>query len=124
MKFFVPKADDETKETIYVDLAGLCRSPVLPANQRVYSITFIHDGEEWTATVGRTLSGTRTRKRQRRGQRIDVTVNLSDSATVLAIFSGSPFQVVTDAHPVGGSRSNWGNPFMAGNPSHVELFED
>jgi hypothetical protein len=92
-------------------------------DRRIYSIHFNHDGEEWIATVGEQLRGTRTRTRRRGGRNVDVTNELRDPATVLAIFSGTPFFVVTNARPITGLVSAWVNPFMAGQPNSVSYFD-
>jgi hypothetical protein len=127
MRFFVPHADDdELAEDTYTKLAhwGWPPCPVPPAqSDRVYAIRFVHDGEEWTATVGESLTGTRTRKRTVRGHKRDVTEHLSDPAVVLAIYVGNPYKVVTTARPLTGQASKWENPFLAGVPTRVEHFE-
>lgn len=98
------------------------RAP-LPIEERIYEIQWSHDGEEWTATVGASLRGTRTQTRRINGERREVTDRLSDAARVLAIFSGVPYVVVTDARPLGHGRSRWSNPFMAGDPGLVRRFD-
>jgi hypothetical protein len=90
--------------------------------ERLYSINFTHDSEQWTATVGRTLAGRRYRRLKRRGVMTEVEDRLSDPATVLAIFEGYPYKVVTDhgiPHSVG---SEWVNPFMVDEPTSFERF--
>jgi hypothetical protein len=123
--FFVPGANPETQESIYAALAKFCGSTVPVIEQRIYSITYVHDGEEWTATVGEALRGRRHSTTRRRGQRLERTERLSDPAVVLAIFSGSPFMVVTNERipgSVGGVGSAWESPFMAGRPKSVTYF--
>jgi hypothetical protein len=56
-----------------------------------------------------------------RGKPVYLETPVSDPATVLAIFPGDPFLVVTDKG-VAGVRSEWENPFMAGMPSSVARF--
>jgi hypothetical protein len=58
--FFVPGVDTERVEQAYVELAREVGRPVPPINARIESITFAHDKEEWTATVGHQLHGVRT----------------------------------------------------------------
>lgn len=123
MEFFVPAATPEDIDEVYASFAEMCHTSLPPPDRRIYSIRFIHDGEEWTATVGEQLRGTRTRTRQRRGNKVEVTNQLSDPATVLAIFSGVPFHVVTNAGPITGIVSAWVNPFMAGQPESVSYFD-
>jgi hypothetical protein len=57
--FFVPAATTEMQESVYADFAKLCDSNVSDLERRIYSIVFVHDGEEWTATVGEALRGVR-----------------------------------------------------------------
>jgi hypothetical protein len=123
MEFFVPAATTENIDEVYTSFAKMCHASVPPPDRRIYSIRFIHDGEEWIATVGEKLRGTRTRTRQRGGRNVDVTNQLSDAATVLAIFSGTPYLVVTNARPITGIVSAWVNPFMAGQPESVTFFD-
>jgi hypothetical protein len=123
VEFFVPAATDENIDEVYASFAEMCHRSVPPPDRRIYSIRFIHDGTEWTATVGEPLRGTRTRKRRRRGQNVEVTEQASDPATVLAIFAGTPFLVVTNAQPITGVVSAWVNPFMAGQPESVTFFD-
>ncbi len=129
--FFVPFATVENQEEVYAGLADWAhknyapamrwkRDSLPPPEQRIYSIKFSRDGEQWTATVGEQLRGERSRKPRRRGavQRVET---LSDRATVLAIFPGDPYIVVTNAN-IGNVPSFFANPFMAGRPHGVVLF--
>lgn len=84
---------------------------------RVVSITFISNGEEWIATVGKPLRGTKTKTRRRKNGPVEVTTNLSDGATVQAIQPGRPHDVYTDGRPLGPVVSAWENPFMVGEQS-------
>ena len=93
--FFIPGVGSEHVEDKYAEFARSVRRPVPPVQDRIQSITFTVDGEEWTATVGEQLRGVRATRR--RGQTSNVTTPLSDSATVLAIFAGDPHWVCTDA---------------------------
>ena len=121
--FFVPKVEAEHAEEEYTKLAARAGLRPLPHNERIYSIKYRSRGEDWTATVGDKLSGTRLKSLRRRGRTIERPVRLHDSATVLAIFPGPPtYLVVTDHRnpdPVG---SAWENPLLAGIPSEVILF--
>jgi hypothetical protein len=83
----------------------------------IYSITYMHDGVEWTATVGETLRGKGYRIVRRRGQKMQIETSHGDTATVRAIFAGVPYMVVTD-----GFRTQWANSFLAGEPRHVRYF--
>ena len=120
--FFLPAATPDNQESVYSDLAQWCHRSVPSLDRRIYSITYTHDGEEWTATVGERLHGTRRRTTRSRGKRIEQVQPVSDPAIVLAIFPGDPFVVVTN-HRIGGNvGSAWENPFFAGRPSSVTYF--
>ena len=121
-RFFVPHATEEEREEVYASFAAWCHRAVPPADKRIFSITFTHDGEEWTATVGQSLRGVRIRKRRRQGRSVEVTEPVSDPAIVFAIFPGTPYMVVTNARPITPVVSAWVNPFMAGQPFGVKFF--
>lgn len=118
----MPKASRDETERIYQELAEWCQRPIPNVDQRIYEIEWEHDGEEWTAIVGEKLRGQRVRVRRRRGRDVETRTPLSDSATVLAIFAGEPYFVVTDARPLGSVVSAWVNPLMAGRPRDVRYF--
>ena len=120
--FFVPAATAENQESVYAEFARRCSAPAPPLEQRIYSITFGHDGEVWTAAVGETLYGIRTKKTKSKGKTIERELAVSDPATVLAIFAGSPYQVVTNQGIGGSVGSKWANPFLAGQPRSVQHF--
>ena len=120
--FFVPAAPPENQEKVYAELAKLGRCAVPLVERRIYSITYTHDGEEWTATVGEHLKGVRYRTSRVKGQKVEREQRLSDPAVVLAIFGGDPFFVVTNHRIVGNVGSRWENPFMAGRPHSVAYF--
>ncbi len=120
--FFVPAATLEDQESAYADLAKLSRCAVPPVERRIYSITYTHDGEEWTATVGEHLKGVRYRTSRVRGQKVGREQRLSDPAVVLAIFEDNPFFVVTNHRIAENVGSRWENPFMAGRPDSVVYF--
>ncbi|MFN6121890.1 MAG: hypothetical protein ACK5CE_19965 [Actinomycetes bacterium] len=126
MKFFVPNADPNDPDgaaKLYTALAEFAgRSPAGPG-KRICSIEYRNDGV-WTATVGQTLSGYRTKKVTRKGKRTEANEKLSDRAVVQAIFADAPFLVVTDARPLTDKGSAWENPFMAGVPTSITYFED
>jgi len=120
--FFVPNSSPDDAENVFTGMARTCGAEVPPVGERVYSITFTHDGQLWTATVGQTLRGEERRIRRRRGQRYESTTQLQDPATVLAIFPGRPFYVLTDASRGTAVMSQWANPFMA-TPDSITLFD-
>lgn len=99
MKFFVPGAAPGREEERYQELADWCRRAA-PAERRVCGIDWVHNGARWTATVGERLTGAKTRKTRSRGKALERTTPLSDPATVLAIFPGKAYLVVTDARPL------------------------
>jgi hypothetical protein len=124
VEFFVPKVSIENAENFYAKLAAGCHRLVPASDRRVYEIEWDHDGEDWTATVGEHLRGKKIRTVRPKGRPFvsTETTPLSDPATVLAIFAGIPYMVVTDARPLGAVLSSWANPFMAGEPSIVRCF--
>lgn len=117
--FFVPGVSANDQEQAYGELALACGCAPAPTGKRIRSITFRSNGETWTATVGEKLSGSATKLSRAGGQRVERTVALSNSSTVIAIFAGVPFQVWHD-----GASRVWSNPFLAGQPSSVTMFAD
>lgn len=120
--FFVPGATPEDQEAVFAELARFAGRTAPQLSARVYSITFDHDGEEWRATVGETLSGVRSKWIRSKGTIVERETPLRDAALVLAIFSGAPYLVVTDSRPIGRVRSAFQNPFRAGAPKPVTRF--
>lgn len=120
--FFVPLAQPAEYEELFMELARFAGHPVPELAQRIYSITFIHDGEEWTATVGERLRGHTIANPRARAKNRRVSRPASDSATVEAIFAGNSYIVVTDSRLAPRIQSRWGNPFMAGRPGSVTYF--
>src|SRR5689334_658023 len=108
--FFVPAATSENQEEVYASFAKWCERPVPILNKRIYSITYVHDGSTWTATVGETLHGTFRRSTRSRGKKVEHEYPVSDPAIVLAIFPGSPYMVVTNHRIAGNVGSRWENP--------------
>ena len=123
--FFVPYAKPDKQEQVYAELASLCNTKIPDVGKRIYSITFVHDGEEWIATVGEKLYGYKLKRKKTRysGSTSERFGSLNDSAIVLAIFPGNPFYVVTDSGSKEDRPSMWVNPFMAGKPEIVKYFE-
>jgi hypothetical protein len=117
--FFVPGIPPDCQEDIYAAMAKACGLPLPPLTWRVFSIVYVHDGVEWTATVGERLSGTKTTTKRGR----QYTSAHSDNATVLAIFPGAPYVVLTNKGPYfGNGRSQWENPFSVARPMQITLF--
>jgi hypothetical protein len=121
-EFFVPAATAENQEEVYGGFAKMCGRPIPDIKKRIYSITYVHDGEEWTATVGESLHGIGHRITRSRGKKHDRTYHVGDPAIVLAIFPGAPFMVVTNHRIAGNVGSAWENPFFAGTPTSITLF--
>lgn len=121
LQFFLPFVEPHEQEKAYSALAERAGRSIPSNDSRIYSITYRHDGEEWTATVGKQLHGhtiadPRARAKKRRTER-----PVGDFAIVLAIFPGVPFLVFTDSGNSKRSRSAWKNPFMA-RPTSVKYF--
>ena len=121
-EFFVPAATSDNQESVYANFAKWCQKPVPKLHERIYLITYIHDSEEWTATVGESLRGVCRRVTHSHGKKIERTIQLSDPAIVLAIFPGTPFMVVTNHRLVENVRSAWENPFLVGQPKSIIYF--
>lgn len=115
--FFVPKLEPGEFEECYLALAAAANCAAPPLGSRIYSISFSSNGEQWTATVGQQLRGSVVKTSRRRGQRVEHTMHLSNSSTVLAIFPGVPFQVWHDQ-----ASRVWANPFLAGQPTSITYF--
>lgn len=121
-EFFVPGCEASEWEDKYTHLAKLCNAAVAPIGKRIYSITYENRGEEWIATVGEQLKGSKpSRRRAKRGEYVPPEP-VSDSAVVWAIFEGIPYTVVTNANFEPGVRSQWENPFLAGKPTKIVYF--
>jgi hypothetical protein len=115
--FFIPGVDETKHDECYQELARAISVPAAPLGQRVYSITFRHNGEVWTATVGKELTGYAEKKVRVRGRMTERTVQLSNPSTVMAIYEGSPFYVWHD-----NKSKTWANPFLAGEPISITRF--
>ena len=120
--FFVPGVHPADLEKAYAELARFAGRSVLEPDERIYSVTFRHDGEEWTATVGEQLRGHTIADPRARAQYRRISRPVSDEATVWAIFAGRPYVVVTDSRSSPTVRSAWENPFLAGQPESVTYF--
>ncbi len=123
-RFFVPEATPDTQESVYASFAAWCRCPVPSRDRRIYSITYISKGTTWTATVGETLRGMRYVTTRSRGQKSEQVQYVADPATVLAIFEGVPFMVVTNQGMPRDVGSAWANPFLAGQPKFIAYFAE
>jgi hypothetical protein len=127
-RFFVPMATLDNDEEVYFELARWSSRPVPSFEKRIYSITFVHAGDEWTATVGEPLRGVRRRSKRSRGEQSEEPRRLTDPAIVQGIFPGLPgppgtaFVVVTDYQLADSTSSAWANPFEAGRPTSITYF--
>jgi hypothetical protein len=123
-QFFIPDVHEHLCEDRLRSLASLACRPVPVRSERVYSITFISNGEKWTATVGKQLQGVREAI-VKPGRNKKPPEHLTDDALVLAIFPGSPYIVVTNKD-MGDIRirSTWENPFFAGQPAGRTNFRE
>lgn len=123
-QFFLPPPFHNRSEDNYLKFARWCNCSIPTDDRRVFSITFKHNGVEWTATVGEQLHGTRRHPVKSKAfiPPPDRLEPLNDPATVLAIFEGNPFFVVTNKGYDPDVRSLWENPFMAGQPESVHYF--
>lgn len=116
-KFFVPKVPAERQEACYAELAEAIGQHAPEVGSRIYSITYTHNGETWTATVGEKLCGSVVRTRKVRGKKTERIVPLSNASTVIAIYPGVPFHVWHD-----GASRTWANPFLTGEPISIAYF--
>lgn len=126
MKFFIPAVEDpDNWEVIYKEFAEACNTHPLPHGKRIRSITFPKSTvETWTAAVGKKLSGTKMVSQGKGADRREYPKSLSDGATVLAIFPGVPYMVLTNKNLDPTASSQWANPFLAHkDPTGVEYFE-
>ena len=112
--FFLPHCPIESQEASYTHIAKDCNRVVPPIGNRIYSISFEHDGILWTATVGEHLRG---RKYMKVKGKDTVEWHIGDPALILAIFPTVPYCVVTYSN----GRSHFGHIFYA-TPAGVELF--
>jgi hypothetical protein len=119
--FFVPGFPVENHEACYIEIAQHFNGYVPIYSERIYSITYQSRNEEWVATVGESLCGTKLEVVRIKGKKTNRVVRLTDSAIVLAIFPGYPYKVVTNAGLA--VRSEWENPFIVGQPSSIIKFK-
>jgi hypothetical protein len=108
MKFFVPAASNDELEERYAELARFAKVSAPSPASRVFSLQWEHDGEVWEATVGEQLV------------RLEPRPKLQDNATVLAIFPGNPYMIVTTAVPLTRVSSHWNNPISIGVPLQIK----
>ncbi|WP_340315879.1 hypothetical protein [Rhizorhabdus argentea] len=112
--FFVPEIRSDEQEAAYAHMAehGRCGVPAL--GDRVYSVTFGHNGIVWTATVGRSMRGVKGKMMPKKVWKETPVV---DATVIAAIFPSHPYIIFHT-----GGRSPWENPFMAGDIRSVTKF--
>ena len=119
-RFFLPPFSPEEQEEEYRQLAAACHCSI--PSPRIYSITYRHDTDWWTATVGEQLEGSHTEQVGPRRNKTERTTRLNDPATVVAIFPGASYIVWTDYGAKLGAPTRWENPFLAGIPTSITYF--
>lgn len=97
-------------ESDYASLAASVGSPLAALEERIVSMTFMHNSVEWVATVGSKLSGIRWESRRIKGQKREFQKREVGSETVVAIFAGNPYKVWLDTRPLSERSSIWANP--------------
>lgn len=115
--FFVPFVEPEDQEAAYQEIAALVGAAARPLENRIYSMTWRHDGETWTATVGETLRGVATVTSGRGREKRYREVPRSSSDTVLAIFPGHPGLIAHD-----NKSKYWNFPILTGEAQAIVKF--
>jgi hypothetical protein len=115
--FFLPGVEASEVEEVYADLAKHAHRRPPSIADRIYSITWRHNGEVWTATVGQKLHGFATKVSRSMRGKVEREIPLSNASSVLAIFPGAPYVVWHDD-----ASRVWANPFLAGEPFQVTVF--
>jgi hypothetical protein len=105
MKFFLPAASNkEQAESVYANIADFINERVVPESQRLYSITYKHNGQTMVATVGELCD----------------PYYKESKPTVFAIFKGNPYKVCLENRGV-----VRGEPIYVGDSSVIsEAFFD
>ena len=117
--FFLPDVPAGEQEARYADMAAFAGCAAPPIGERIYSITFGHDGIEWTASVGRSMRGKKGEMKRIRGQRVWKETPVFDSTVIAAIFPGHPYVIFHT-----GGRSPWQNPFYSGDVRSIRRFAE
>jgi hypothetical protein len=107
MEFFLPVTSAGEYEQRYVELARFAGASVPVPEARLRAVQWENNGEVWEAAVGELLV------------RVKPAPRVQDSASVMAIFPGDPYLIVTSAQPLTSLRSSWNNPISAGVPPQV-----
>lgn len=117
-EFFVPFVESEDHERAYQELAAVVGAVPRSIDSRIYSMTWRHNGEVWTATVGETLCGIATVTTGRGRIRKEREVPRRSDDTVLAIFPGHPGLIAHD-----NKSKRWNFPILTGEPLSVVRFD-
>ena len=115
--FFVPFVEAENCEGAYQELAAAVGAVSRPPENRIYSMTWRHDGVVWTATVGETLKGVATVTTGRGRDRREREIPRRSNDTVLAIFPGQPGLIAHD-----GKSGHWNFPILTGDALSIVRF--
>ena len=122
--FFIPGCPPDEQEKVYAAMARACENVAVPdIEKRLYAISHRHDGDIWFVTVGKALTGRRPIWKGRK--KTEDTFAIEDPALVLAIFpfpSNDLCWVYTDAGSGAGRRTEWANPFIAGELGRMDYF--
>jgi hypothetical protein len=111
--FFIPGCPPEDQEKLYAAMAKDCENVAVPAiGQRIYAISYRHNGDVWFATVGQTQTGKRPIWKS--GKKTEEMMNIEDPNLVLAIF---PFTT----HDLCWVYTS-GGPFIAGEVGRTDRF--
>ena len=95
------------------------------------TITFWHDGDQWTARVGEKLVGVRREQKyyppkgSQPERHVDRTIQLPrDSAVVLKIVIDDPYHIYTDGGQQSGSPSAWASHFLVGRGDVISMAKE
>lgn len=117
-RFFVPFVEAEKQGEAYEQIARAIGAVPRAPSDRIYSMTWRHDGTVWTATVGETLRGVGTVSTGRGRERREREVPRHSDDTVLAIFPGSPGLIFHD------NKSRvWNQPILTGEGWNIVRFD-
>jgi len=79
--FFIPNIAAADQEAAYRELAALVGAGVPQLERRISSISWRHDGVDWTATVGEGLRGAETVTKGRGRDKRYITIPRSTNET-------------------------------------------
>lgn len=116
--FFLPFVEPDKQEEAYNEIAQFIGAVPRPLGERIYSMTWRHNGVVWTATVGEMLRGVETVTTGRGLQRREREVARSSDDTVMAIFPGSPGLIAHD-----NKSRRWNMPILTGEALRLVRFD-